>query len=108
MMCSCFVLSTLTLYRDRAYRLKYHESQNRCDTFAAVGGILGFIVMQHPSLRAGSRLYSGACGATLGITEGVLLHALTNPRSSVENEVTSAVKAVETNVQNITTELEKR
>src|ERR1700682_1933160 len=100
-------LNNTILPRDRAYRLKYNEAQNRCNTFATVGGILGFLAMQHPSLRAGSRLYSGACGATLCITEGVVLHALTNPRSTVENEMKSAVQAVESNVQNSTTELQK-
>ena len=86
---------------DRAYRLEHSAQQQRCDTFSLAGAAIGAAAMQHPALRMAPRLTAALAGASIGVSDGVLWHVISNPKEDVETAVSKGVQAVEKNVQQV-------
>ena len=86
---------------DRSYRLNHSASQRRCDQFSWMGGLIGALVMQHPVLRMGTPIQAALAGASIGVADGVLLHAISNPKEEVVVAAKKSVKAVEDNVKEV-------
>ena len=85
---------------DRAYRLQHSASQQRADQFSWVGGLLGALVMQHPALRlSATPVQAALAGASIGVSDGVLVHVISNPKEEVAVATKKGVKAVEDNVK---------
>jgi hypothetical protein len=57
--------------------------------------------MQHPSIRMGGALMSALAGASIGITDGVLIHVATNPKEDVATATKKGMEAVEVNIADV-------
>ena len=73
----------------------------RADQFAVVGAGVGAVLMQHPALRGVSAVRAALGGASIGVSDGVLLHVATNPKEEVIVAAKKGVQAVEGNVEDV-------